>query len=170
MSEAGGCYAWDSVHRSTYHHYHYCWWMVKNSLIFHDDIKCITLQLMDGQLFMLGPIMHVLWQLFILCKKLRGRKVSQFIGFYHNVGKTFTDLLLISMITTFWVYIGTQNGTYKINRENFCGLSKIRENHKGFLPHRFCCLRCMLMSSGSAIIMISSSVYLYGFTVMCNDS
>ena len=40
------------------------------------------------------------------CKlqKLRGRKVSRFIGFYHNVGKTFVVLLLISMKTSFWVY------------------------------------------------------------------
>ena len=74
-------------------------------------------------------------------QKLRGRKVSRFIGFYHNVGKTFVVLLLISTKTSFWVYIGTQNGTYKISGENFCGLSKIHENREGFLLRRFYCLR-----------------------------
>ena len=33
-------------------------------------------------------------------QKLCGRKVSQFIGFYHNVGKTFVVLFLIIMKTT----------------------------------------------------------------------
>ena len=33
-------------------------------------------------------------------QKLCGRKLLRFIGFYHNAGKTFTDLLLISMKTT----------------------------------------------------------------------
>ena len=30
-------------------------------------------------------------------QKLRGIKVSRFIGFYHNVGKNFADLLFISI-------------------------------------------------------------------------
>ena len=34
-------------------------------------------------------------------QKLCGRKVLRLIGFYHNVGKTFAVLLLISMKTTF---------------------------------------------------------------------
>ena len=68
------------------------------------------------------------------CKlqKLRGRKVLRFIGFYRNVGKTFAVLLLKSMKTTLWVYISTQNGTYKISKENFCGSSKIRKTTKVF--------------------------------------
>ena len=65
-------------------------------------------------------------------QKLRGRKVSRFIQFYHNVGKTFMVLFLIRMKTTFWVYIGTQNGTYKISRENFGGSLKIRKTVKVF--------------------------------------
>ena len=68
------------------------------------------------------------------CKlqKLRMRKVSRFIGFYHNVGKTFIVLLLISMKTSFWIYIGTQNGIYKISREKFYGSSKSTKTAKVF--------------------------------------
>ena len=46
---------------------------------------------------------HVYECMCVYCKlkKLRGRKVLRFIGFYYNVGKTFAVLLLISMKTTF---------------------------------------------------------------------
>ena len=43
-------------------------------------------------------------------QKLSGRKVLQFNGFYHNVGKTFT---------VHQVHIGTQNGTYKLIGKTF---------------------------------------------------
>ena len=36
------------------------------------------------------------------------------------------------MKTTFWVYIGTQNGTYKISMENFRDSLKVHETCKGF--------------------------------------
>ena len=49
------------------------------------------------------------------------RKVSLFTGFYHDVDETLTVLLLTRMKTTFCINIGTQNNTYKISRENFCG-------------------------------------------------
>ena len=39
-----------------------------------------------------------------------------------GLGKTFVCFLLTR---TLCVYIGTQNNTYKISRENFCGLQKI---------------------------------------------
>ena len=51
--------------------------------------------------------------------KLHMRKVPWFIGFYHNVGKTFVVLLLTGTKTKFYIYIGTQNGIYKISKENF---------------------------------------------------
>ena len=41
---------------------------------------------------------------------------------YSGLGKTFVGFILTR---TSCVYIGTQNNTYKISRENFCGLQKI---------------------------------------------
>ena len=49
-------------------------------------------------------------------------------AFCHIIGKTSAVLLLTRTKTTFCIYIGTQNGTYKISRETFCGLLKIHEN------------------------------------------
>ena len=69
-------------------------------------------------------------------------KVSLFIGFYHNVGNTFTVLPLTGTKATVYIYYnGTQNSTYKISRWNFHGLLKICENHKNFLLHKLCYLR-----------------------------
>ena len=48
-----------------------------------------------------------------MIKIMLGRKVLRFIGFYHIAGKTFM-MLLTKVKTTFCVYFGTQNGTYKI--------------------------------------------------------
>ena len=46
-------------------------------------------------------------------------KNLQFIGFYHNVVKTFAVLLVTRTKITFCAYIGTQNGSYNISREAF---------------------------------------------------
>ena len=56
-------------------------------------------------------------------RKLSGTIVLRFIGFYHNVEKTF--------VAFEYYYIGTQNHTYKIiSRENFRSSSKIHKNRR----------------------------------------
>ena len=45
-------------------------------------------------------VTKLVYRIYRKLQKLHGRKVSRFIGFYHNVGRTFAVLLLISMKTT----------------------------------------------------------------------
>ena len=53
-------------------------------------------------------------------QKIPRRKVLWFIGFYHNVRKTFVVLPLEQLFE--YTYIGTQNGTYKLVGKTFAVL------------------------------------------------
>ena len=87
----------------------------------------------------------------IYCKQqiLRGTKLSRFTGFQRNVGKTVTILL------NYNTYL---NEPLNISRQNFCILSKIRENRKSFVPRRICCLRYAVIGNGCSIRVYQSFV------------
>ena len=73
-----------------------------------------------SQLYIYHYVIYCKWQ------KLYQRKVLQFIVFYHKVGK----VLWLRAITIFaYIYIGTQNGTY---RKKFVICLEIHS--KSFLP------------------------------------
>ena len=73
------------------------------------------------------------------CKwqKLSMRKVSWFMGPYHNVGITFAALLFTRTKNNFCIQIGNQNETNEISKQNFYDLQKIYQNHERFLPCTF---------------------------------
>ena len=64
-----------------------------------------------------------LQQIYRKQQKLSGGKVSQFNGFYHNVGKTY----IVRQ-----VYISTQNGTYKLVGKTFVVHQKSAKTAKAF--------------------------------------
>ena len=61
-------------------------------------------------------------------------KFCSSLNFTIMYGKFF-DAAFDKNKTMFCIYIDTQNGIYKISRENLSGLSKIDENCETFLPH-----------------------------------
>ena len=65
------------------------------------------------------------------------RKVSWFMGPYHNVGITFAALLFTRTKNNFCIQIGNQNETNEISKQNFYDLQKIYKNHERFLPCTF---------------------------------
>ena len=59
-------------------------------------------------------------------------KVSRFIGFYHNVGKTFVDLLLISMKTTVEYILALKMALIKLVGKTFAVCRKSAKTMKVF--------------------------------------
>ena len=60
---------------------------------------------------------------------MKGMQEKSFAAHWIYIWKIFAFLLLTRMQTTFYLYIGTQDGTCKISRENFHGLLEICKNH-----------------------------------------